>query len=112
MKFVLLLVSLFGIAKCRLMCGIDPILTNWMEISIKLDCPAILEQHRTCCLAHGWCYVYKKATMEACNNEYCRCVSVLANEGVCKTHSDNFCMNVRNMGPMLWPTINENGMAF
>ncbi|UMM35658.1 hypothetical protein L5515_008182 [Caenorhabditis briggsae] len=112
MRILLVLSVFIGFASSRLMCGIEPITTNWMEIQIKLDCPAILEHHRKCCLAHGWCYVYKKVSMEACNNEYCRCVDALAKEGTCKMHSDNFCTNVKNLGPMLWPTINENGMQF
>ncbi|CAI2354739.1 unnamed protein product [Caenorhabditis sp. 36 PRJEB53466] len=92
------------------MCGIEPVTTNWMEIFIKLDCPQILKQHQKCCTAHGWCFIYKKVSMEACNNEYCRCIDRLAKDGLCKTHSDNFCMNVKNLGPMMWPMITKDAM--
>lgn len=51
----LLLLALFGFASCRLMCGIEPVTTNWMEIFIKMDCPEILrefQQVRSALLSH------------------------------------------------------------
>ncbi|CAI5453350.1 unnamed protein product [Caenorhabditis angaria] len=95
----------------RYFCGLDGITNNWMEIQTKLDCPSILTHHQECCKTHGWCYVHKKKTLENCDAEYCLCVAKLAPDGVCKTQSDNFCNNVKMMGHMMWPIINENGMA-
>ncbi|KAJ1349559.1 hypothetical protein KIN20_005150 [Parelaphostrongylus tenuis] len=96
---VALAITLLPLSSSRLLCGVDLLMSNSMEVSIKLDCPAQLEQHQQCCTNHGACYIFRKPYQE-CDQTYCECVHEIAgkSEGVCQMHGENFCNIVKDTG--------------
>ncbi|XGW04986.1 hypothetical protein V3C99_015849 [Haemonchus contortus] len=95
--FVLLLLLLPKL-ECRLLCGMELITTNFMEMYVKLDCGDHLEEHQKCCNDHGSCYVQRKP-YEKCDSIYCDCVKKIAKDKpICQMHSNNFCQLIATFG--------------
>ncbi|VDO85230.1 unnamed protein product [Heligmosomoides polygyrus] len=100
LKYLLVLVILrLGAVDARLLCGIEMITSNMMEIQIKLDCSSLLAQHQECCSNHGVCYVFKRP-WQVCDQNYCDCVYKIAGKagGLCQTYGESFCTLVKETG--------------
>ncbi|KIH57297.1 hypothetical protein ANCDUO_12513 [Ancylostoma duodenale] len=96
---VALLLLMLPSSAPRLLCGVELITSNIMEMFVKLDCPDLYTRHKKCCTEHGVCYVFRKPYHE-CDRNYCGCVYKIAGKagGTCQTHGENFCNLVKDTG--------------
>ncbi|KJH53741.1 hypothetical protein DICVIV_00170 [Dictyocaulus viviparus] len=105
---ITLLIILSPLNDTRLLCGVELIMSNSMELFIKLDCPDTLEKHQICCANHGVCYIFRYPVDE-CDQIYCECVKNITKKsrGICQAHGDNFCNIVKQTGKIVYPLFGK-----